>query len=217
MGMGFIIEEGVLLKYDGIDSIVDIPDGVEKIGEGAFCDNKIITEVTMPDSVLFIEKDAFEECIKLKTVKFSGKLERIENSAFRKCKALTEAVLPETLSYIGYSAFDGCAKLKVITCESENIQMDHNPFDGISDVKCKLLYDKNGMLIFAGTLFDYIGEAEEVEVPHGVKRIMNNAFAVSGGGKTSKVKSVILPETVVEVGYRAFANCQKFKKLSAPS
>ena len=39
MGMGFIIEEGVLLKYDGIEPIVDIPDGVEKIGEGAFCDN----------------------------------------------------------------------------------------------------------------------------------------------------------------------------------
>ena len=217
MSIGFNIEDGVLVKYDGTDSVVTIPEGVEKIGERAFCGNKNVAEVIMPDSVVSIEKDAFEECIKLKTVKFSGKLERIESSAFRKCKALTEAVLPETLSYIGYSAFAGCAKLKVISCESENIQMDSNPFDGFSDVKCKLLYDKNGMLIFAGTLFDYIGEAEDVEVPHGVKRIMNNAFAVSGWGETSKVKSVILPETVVEVGYRAFATCQKLKNFSAPA
>lgn len=218
MSIGFKIEDGVMLKYEGTDSVVVIPDGVEKIGEKAFYGNKTITEVSMPDSVLSIEKDAFEECIKLKIVKFSGKLERIESSAFRKCKALTEAVLPETLSYIGYSAFAGCAKLKVISCESQNIQMDSNPFDGmLSDVKCKLLYDKNGMLIFAGVLFDYIGEAEDVEVPVGVKRIMNNAFAAKGWGETSKIKSVILPETVVEVGYRAFATCQKLKTFSAPA
>lgn len=218
MSIGFNIEDGVLVKYDGTDSVVTIPEGVEKIGKRAFYGNKTITEVTMPDSVVSIEEEAFTECIKLKTVKFSGKLERIESSAFRKCKALTEAVLPETLSYIGDGAFAGCAKLKVISCESQNIQMDRNPFDHMfSDVKCKLLYDKNGMLIFAGTLFDYIGEAEDVEVPHGVKRIMNNAFAVSDWGETSKVKSVILPETVVEVGDRAFATCQKLKNFSAPA
>lgn len=212
MSIEFNIEDGVLVKYDGTDSVVTIPEGVEKIGERAFCGNKKVVELIMPDSVVSIEEDAFEKCIKLKTVKFSGKLERIERSAFRKCKALTEAVLPETLSYIGDSAFAGCAKLKVISCGSENIQMDSNPFD----VECKLLYDKNGMLIFAGTLFDYIGEAKDVEVPYGVKRIMNYAFEESWR-ETSKVKSVILPETVVEVGYRAFANCQKLKNLSAPA
>lgn len=154
----------------------------------------------------------------MKTVKFSGKLERIESSAFRKCKALTEAVLPETLSYIGYGVFAGCEKLKVISCESENIQINSNPFEGLlSDGKCKRLYDKNGMLIFAGTLFDYIGEAEDVEVPYGVKRIMNKAFAKNGCGETSKVKSVILPETVVKVENGAFASCQQLKKFSAPA
>lgn len=217
MSIGFKIEDGVLLKYEGTDSVVVIPEEVEKIGERAFIGNKVITEVTMPDTIVSIGKDAFEECIKLKTVKFSEKLERIESSAFRKCKVLTEAVLPETLSYVGYSAFAGCPKLKVISCPSENIQMDSNPFDGMSDAKCKLLYDGNGMLIFAGVLFDYIGETEDVVVPNGVKRIMNNAFAPSGWGETSNIKSVVLPETVVEVGYRAFATCQKLKSFSAPA
>ena len=218
MSIGFKIEDGVLLKYEGTDSVVVIPDGVVKIGKNAFYGNKTVTEVTMPNTVVSVGEDAFEECIKLKTVKFSEKLERIESSAFKKCKALTEVVLPETLSYIGWGAFASCAKLKVITCPSENIQMDSNPFDGlIGDVKCKLLYDKNGMLIFAGTLFDFIGEAEDIVVPHGVKRIMNNAFAAKGWGETSKIKSVVLPETVLEVGYRAFATCQKLKSYSAPS
>jgi hypothetical protein len=63
MSIGFNIENGILLKYAGTDSVVAIPDGIEKIGERAFCGNKTITEVTMPDSVVSIEKDAFEECI----------------------------------------------------------------------------------------------------------------------------------------------------------
>ena len=65
MSIGFKIEDGVMLKYEGTDSVVVIPEGVEKIGEKAFYGNKTITEVTMPDSVRSIEKDAFEECIKL--------------------------------------------------------------------------------------------------------------------------------------------------------
>ena len=79
MSIGFKIEDGVLLKYEGTDSVVVIPEEVEKIGERAFVGNKVITEVTMPDTIVSIGKDAFEECIKLKTVKFSEKLERIES------------------------------------------------------------------------------------------------------------------------------------------
>lgn len=213
MSIGFNIEDGVLLKYDGADSVVIIPEGTEKIGKNAFYGNKVITEVTMPNTIISIGENAFAECIKLKTVKFSEKLERIEYQAFKKCKELTKAALPETLSYIGYEAFAACPKLKMISCASENIRVDSKFFDD----KCKLLYDENGMLIFAGVLFDYIGKAENVEVPYGVKRIMNEAFAVNSWDEASKIKSVILPETVVDVGCRAFANCKKLKKFSAPA
>ena len=48
MSIGFNIEDGVLLKYDGADSVVIIPEGTEKIGKNAFYGNKVITEVTMP-------------------------------------------------------------------------------------------------------------------------------------------------------------------------
>lgn len=48
MSIWFKIEDGVLLKYEGTDSVVIIPEGTEKIGKNAFYGNKVITEVTMP-------------------------------------------------------------------------------------------------------------------------------------------------------------------------
>ena len=36
MSIGFNIEDGVLLKYDGVDSVVIIPEGTEKIGKNAY-------------------------------------------------------------------------------------------------------------------------------------------------------------------------------------
>ena len=37
MSIGFKIKDGVMLKYEGTDSVVVIPEGVEKIGEKGKC------------------------------------------------------------------------------------------------------------------------------------------------------------------------------------
>ena len=45
----FDIENGVLVRYNGADSDVEIPDGVTAIGEYAFYDKKV-QRVSLPDS-----------------------------------------------------------------------------------------------------------------------------------------------------------------------
>ncbi len=217
MSTDFNIVNGVLRKYDGTDTVVNIPDGVTKIGNYAFSENNNITEVRMPDTVTSVGEHAFYHCVKLKTVNFSKNLERIEDFAFEKCKALTEAILPETLLYIGYSAFVGCVKLKAFSCASEKLQLSKNSFESYDGPSCKLLYNKNGMLILEDVLVNYIGNAENIEIPYGVKRIASNTFATYRFGEVNRIKSVILPETVTHVDENAFATCSKLKSYSAPA
>ena len=101
----FEIENNVLVAYHGTDTDVAIPDGVEKIGQGAF-KNKQITAVQIPDSVTEIGESAFESCKKLARVAIAGNnLRLIGKQAFKGCKQLKYMALPEGLEIIGEKAF----------------------------------------------------------------------------------------------------------------
>lgn len=79
-----------LIKYNGNDSFVSVPDGVQVVGGSAFTGKKAVNTVYLPDSVTEIEGGAFENCSNLQNVIVSG------NSK---------------LSYIGAYAFAGCPQL----------------------------------------------------------------------------------------------------------
>ncbi len=62
--MSFVIEKGVLEKYNeepGITEVV-IPDSVTSIGNGAFLCCESLTEIIISDSVMSIGNIAFYEC-----------------------------------------------------------------------------------------------------------------------------------------------------------
>jgi hypothetical protein len=70
---------------------ITIPDGVTKIGDGAFGDCSSLTAITIPDSVTSIGNDAFI-------------------GAFEGCSALTKLSLSPAVS-IGPNCFLGCTAL----------------------------------------------------------------------------------------------------------
>ena len=57
----FVIENGVLKKYNGSEQIVNIPDGVIAIGDSAFEGCLSLESVVIPDSVISIGDKAFGE------------------------------------------------------------------------------------------------------------------------------------------------------------
>ena len=64
----FEIVNNELVKYEGYDAVVEIPEGVVKIGEDAFKGNAFLTELVMPDTVITIGSSAFRNCRKLKKI-----------------------------------------------------------------------------------------------------------------------------------------------------
>jgi hypothetical protein len=80
----FTVERGSLIKYDGTESVVNIPQGVYNIAEGAFNDNSYIKTVVFPYSVSRISNGAFNNCVSLKNVVLTHNVKEIEKQAFDK-------------------------------------------------------------------------------------------------------------------------------------
>lgn len=95
----FDIQEGVLVKYTGSETVVTIPDTVNSVKDRAFAQNMSVTEVHIPHTVT-----------------------KIHSSTFRDCKALVRVEIPNSVTYMGESVFNGCSSLEEITL-SESMKM----------------------------------------------------------------------------------------------
>lgn len=109
--MDFVINNNILEKYYGKETVVRIPDGVTKIGEGAFEHNKYITEVFFPETVQSIRESAFNRCKQLEKINLNEGLTYIGTCAFDHCKMLNNVMIPDTVTIIDGWAFDGCTNL----------------------------------------------------------------------------------------------------------
>lgn len=123
-----VIEGNTLVSYpqDRMDAHYTVPEGIEIIGEGAFCGNEWLVHVTLPESVRIIEDDAFADCWNLRRVDMPSVLEYLGWGAFAQTwvnctipEGLTElppqtfcsagmegtVVIPEGVTDIGYECF----------------------------------------------------------------------------------------------------------------
>ena len=94
-GEGFILGGDNFTEvwdYYGPGGEVTIPEGITRIGEGAFAGRTDITAVNFPETPLWIEE-----------------------SAFRGCTGLTELDFPDTIDFIGPYAFAGCTGLERVS------------------------------------------------------------------------------------------------------
>ncbi len=58
----FEITNGKLVKYNGTEKIVIIPEGVATIGYHAFYQNSTIEEIIFPESMKRVDADGIAEC-----------------------------------------------------------------------------------------------------------------------------------------------------------
>lgn len=93
---------------------VNLPDGIEYIGELAFNGCKSLKNITLPNSITEIRLRAFAECSELEYINIPEKLTVISNALFLKCSKLKEINLPKGITEIGAQAFECCSNLTKI-------------------------------------------------------------------------------------------------------
>ena len=96
---------------------INIPDSLDVIQEGCFFDTNI-HEVTIPEGVVSIKRDAFCGCNELMKVRLPESLVSLDRGVFYHCEKLARITLPANLNSIGEYCFDECAALTEVHCQS---------------------------------------------------------------------------------------------------
>lgn len=204
----FEIENGVLIKYNGNDAHVVIPDGVTKIGDGAFLDCQgSLTSICVPSSVTELGNGIFEGCSKLHYVLIPDSVKKIGDSVFKDChnlslvtndpvefkdrcgffsdpnrEILISVVIPNSVISIGKSAFEGCSNLESVIISDSVTEIGDSAFSGCRGLK-------------------------RVAIPNSVKRIGCEAFSGSA------LYHVTIP-AAAGVEPRVFDRCQELSEVT---
>ena len=96
---------------------VIIPDGVTRVGRRAFAYCTSLKTITIPSSVTVIGADAFRSCRNLASVTISDGVRTIGDEAFYFCDALKSVVIPNSVTEIGNSTFEYCTSLASVYCK----------------------------------------------------------------------------------------------------
>ena len=83
--------------------------------ENLYLNNKLVTDLAIPDSVTRIGSYAFRNCTSLTSVTIPDSVTSIGGYAFEGCNALTSVTIPDSVTSIGQNAFYGCDSLKSVT------------------------------------------------------------------------------------------------------
>lgn len=127
MANDFEIRNGVLIKYNGKESHVIVPDGVVAIGRNAFTVTERVKRYreALPSMLAEWSNREYEtieywedETVSnhnLKKVTLPDSVLEIESSAFYKCSALESIEFGKNICRINRAAFQGCHNLKKVT------------------------------------------------------------------------------------------------------
>ena len=106
--------------------------------------------------------------------------------------------IPASVQSIGEYPFSGCSALSSVTVARGN--ENYTVLDGV-------LYEKNTK---SAVCLPEAADRETVVIPEGITAIQAGAF------NDSALQSIVIPETVESIGYRAFFNCDDLTHIDLP-
>lgn len=220
-------EEGIMLYYRNIEQgycelvagpekytgIIKVPPYVSKqhipvvgIGVFAFRDCVGLTEVYLPNTMLYLESLSFYWAEDLQKVDVGENLVAIGPNAFEGCQELSSINIPQSLEYVGYEAFFYCPKM--VTPLYNDKYFFYYPMT---------YYESQGQTYTIPDGIEVIGEGafiftflDEVVIPNTVKTISEYAF------DGSQIKRVNIPHSVETIGNNAFGQTC-IEEITVPS
>ena len=187
--------------YKDAIKTVNVEDGVNYIGFGAFSRCYNLTTVKLGDGMKIIGNSAFHACTSLTEVELPSSLRSLEAYVFSYCEALQHIELPQGVTEIGEWAFDYCTSLTDITIPSSVTKIGGAAFSHCDSLVQIALPD--GLTRVENFLFENCGSLASIRIPAGADRIGGYSF---NGCKS--LTSIEIPASVTSIGDCAFEGCR---------
>lgn len=195
------LEYGV---FQGCASLEEIkfPSKLVSIGECCFRDTGLY-EAVFNEGLKEIGALAFDSCNELYILELPESIEKIGNFAFENT-LLEIVVIPENLRVIGYRAFGYCKELEILYFNAKNCTVDfeHDNIDETDDF---------------GNAPPFLGcNLKEIYLGEGVTSIGGYSAPFGTFENCSALESVMIPDTVSQIGTAAFKNCSSLETAVIP-
>lgn len=211
-----IVLEGCIKAPD--NQIINIPEGVTRIGEYAFGPLVRPTHIHIPNSVKIIDNNAFSGG-HVTVINIPNGVTTIGDTAFKGCHDLSSILIPESVKEIGVNPFRNCIKLSSIEVDGKNKLFDsREDCDAIIESAtnkmisgCKNTVIPNSITCIGSQSFFSCIDLTSIIIPNGVTCIEDEAFAYC-----TNLKSVVIPQSITKIGHGAFRECCSLTSIVIP-
>ena len=212
---------------------IELPESLTAIGYMAFMDCKRLQSIVLPKMLSTIENKAFYGCVNLQSVEMPIDTFAIEKEAFAGCKALKMVDLSHARD-IKEKVFYGCSALQSVAFSTEVYEIANSAFSGCKSLKCLDFSKVSNLHKFGEYAFYGCASLEQVifsptngALPDGVEILDYSPFRFCDYAfqsiqkqcfaDCSKLREIVLPETIQEIGVGAFRNCKELQVLRLPA
>ena len=208
----YITKDHGLLKYDGKDANVEIPEEITWIAPEAFYRNETLKNVKLPSKITTIEENTFYGCSELEAVVIPDQVTMIGKSAFDECTVLKSVTFGKSLKVIKDQAF-ASVNIRNFTIPSGIQKIETGAFAGINQIGT-VTFEGSTKYVAADAFMNSTGI--KLVYKKGIKEAQTELsydYIIARKNGNNKVRTTWQPVSGANGYQLKFSTDKKFKKV----